>query len=182
MKTFELIIKNGGVAVIKTDTLYGLVASANNRTAVNNIYHIKKRNPLKPCIVLVSSIRDIKDMGFNLSHQVENICEQKWPGPVSIIIDAPDDIDLHYLHRGTGGIAFRIPADTGLRKLLKKTGPLVAPSANREGDEPAKDIKQAMKYFGDEVEYYMDGGICVNTKPSSIIRIHNDGHIHIIRE
>ena len=69
-----------------------------------------------------------------------------------------------------------------LRELLRKTGPLVAPSANIEGHTPAKNISEAMVYFGDRVDYYKDDGECDNYNASKIIRINNDLEIDIIRD
>ena len=182
MKSFIDIMKSGGVGVMKTDTLYGIVASAYNPTAVNRIYDIKKRDPLKPCIVLVSSFLDIIDMGFQIPDHVRSVCEQYWPGKVSIIIHAPDTLDTHYLHRGTGGVAFRVPDTSELTLLLKKTGPLVAPSANPEGSPPAMSIDEAMKYFGTLVDIYKDDGVCTNTVPSKLIYIKDNGDIQILRD
>src|SRR5204863_149383 len=65
---------------------------------------------------------------------------------------------FEYLHRGTNTLALRLPKDESLQNLLKKTGPLIAPSANVEGLPPAKNITDAKKYFGDGVDLYIDGG------------------------
>ena len=73
-----------------------------------------------------------------------------------------------YLHRGTKSLAFRIPTSPELRKLLEKTGPLVAPSANWEGRKPASTIKEAQKFFGPNVEFYMDAGRVIG-KSSTLI-------------
>ena len=67
MKKCISIIKNGGVAVIKTDTLYGIVGSAHNQHAVDKIYKIKGRSLLKPVIVLISDISDVQKLGIDIS-------------------------------------------------------------------------------------------------------------------
>jgi len=182
MKKCISIIKNGGVAVIKTDTLYGIVGSAHNQHAVDKIYKIKGRSLLKPVIVLISDISDVQKLGIDISVDFIKITENHWPGKVSIVIPIPETIDLHYLHKGTGGVAFRVPADADLRKFLKETGPIIAPSANHEGNEPAKNIREAMAYFTDEVDYYLDGGECTNTQASKIIKISENGEVEIIRK
>jgi L-threonylcarbamoyladenylate synthase len=56
--------------------------------------------------------------------------------------------------------------------LLKKAGPLVAPSANPEGMEPAKTIKEAKEYFGERVDFYINGGKLLSP-PSTLIEIKN---------
>jgi L-threonylcarbamoyladenylate synthase len=68
-----------------------------------------------------------------------------------------------YLHRGTGTLAFRVPDKKQLRDFLRKTGPLVAPSANPQGNVPAETIVQARKYFGNAVNCYVDRGSLVGS-------------------
>lgn len=77
---------------------------------------------------------------------------------------------FQYLHRGTKSLAFRLPKKKPLRELLEKTGPLVAPSANPQGLEPAKNITEAKKYFGDMVDVYVAGGK-LEGKPSKLISL-----------
>ncbi|MFT7328233.1 MAG: L-threonylcarbamoyladenylate synthase [Crocinitomicaceae bacterium] len=182
MKSFKDVIKKGGVAVIKTDTLYGLVCDARNHSAVDRIYTLKKRDKKKPCIVLVANYEQIKEFGINVNSIIKTL-DVYWPGKVSIILPAQDNsVNTHYIHRGTGGIAFRLPANDRLRKLLIDVGPLVAPSANPEGKPAARDISEAMDYFGDQVDYYLDGGIVKDARASKIIKISNNVNVKIIRD
>ena len=95
-----------------------------------------------------------------------------WPGKVSAILPCPSR-EFSYLHRGTKTLAFRLPKKGDLRELLKKTGPLAAPSANPEGLEPAKTVKEAKGYFGDAVDFYIDEGRLASL-PSTLIAIEND--------
>ncbi len=183
MKSFNQIIKNGGVAVIRTDTLYGIVCDAFNQHAVERIYHIKNRNPLKPVIVLVADYKQIALFGVSLSEEVKEMLSKYWPGKVSVILPASDTtVNTHYIHKGTGGIAFRIPDDEYLQKRLIETGPLVAPSANPEGKPPARSVNEAIDYFGDKVDYYEDKGTIQDIQPSKIIKISNTVDIEIIRD
>ena len=85
-----------------------------------------------------------------------------------------------YLHRGTKTLAFRLPKKENLRKLIQKTGPLLAPSANPEGLTPALTIAEAKKYFGNEVDFYVNVGK-LNKKPSTLVRIKN-GEVEILRQ
>jgi len=87
---------------------------------------------------------------------------------------------FEYLHRGTKALAFRMPKDKDLISLLKATGPLIVPSANLEGKKPARDIKEAQKYFKKEVDFYIDSGT-LKSEPSTIISLIN-GKIKIIRK
>lgn len=171
------ILRNGGVGVIPTDTLYGVVGLALNRGTVEKIYKLKKRNPLKPFIILVNDPKDLRLFGINLSEKLKTKLQSYWPGPVSIILECHDP-KFEYLHRGTNSLAFRQPAKPDLLELLKETGPLVAPSANPEGLPPANNINEAKIYFGNQVDFYMTGQVTL--KPSKIIKITEAGE-QIIR-
>lgn len=175
------VLREGGVAVIPTDTIYGIVGQALNKDAVLRIYQIKKRAPEKPCIILIGDIKELEKFLINLSEKQKNKFEElSAGGAVSIILDCPDDV-FSYLHRGTKTLAFRLPETKELRNLLMKTGPLVAPSANPEGLSPAKNINEARTYFSDSVNMYIDGGE-ISGKASRVIKLWKDGSISILRE
>jgi len=186
-------IKDGKIGIIPTDTIYGLVGSARIEETVERLYHVRMRNPRKPFIVLISSVDELQNFDIVLNNKTRNFLNNVWPGKVSVILPCPDD-KFEYLHRGTQKLAFRVPshrtmgrASPGngpgkkdLRELLYETGPIVAPSANPEGKSPAKTIEEARDYFGDDVDFYVDGGKLV-VEPSTVVRIEN-GNIVIIRK
>jgi len=123
------ILKSGGIGVMPTDTIYGLVGSALSKKTVLRIYKVRQRDLRKPFIVLIGSLGDLKKFGVKLNPRHLAFLRKIWPGPVSVILPCTGR-EFYYLHRGTRSLAFRLPKDKGLINLLKKTGPLVAPSAN----------------------------------------------------
>lgn len=170
------ILKIGGVAVMPTDTIYGIVGSALKRKTVERIYRLRKRNPKKPFIILIASSRDLAKFGIRPDARVKQFLNVIWSGPpsrrassgaVSVIFPCPTVASrgggpspaakFRYLHRGTKALAFRVPQPKVLRALLTKTGPLVAPSANLEGMPPVQNIAEAIRYFGDRVDAYVKG-------------------------
>ena len=172
------ILKEGGIGVFPTDTMYGLLGSALRSQTVERIYKVRRRNSSKPLIVLIGQIEDIQQFGIDLNTLPEKI-KTLWPGPFSILFSVTSP-ESEYLHRGTHEIAFRLPDDKELRELLKKTGPLVAPSANFEGDPPAQTIEEARSCFGDIVDFYIDGGKRI-AEPSTLVRI-EDGKVKVLRQ
>ena len=175
-------IQKGGVVVMPTDTIYGICGRAEDKNTVERIYKIRKRNPEKPCIILISEIDELKKFSINITDEQRKILESFWntKRATSIVLDCLDE-KLRYLHRGTNSLAFRIPASKTLQDLLFKTGSLIAPSANTEGYPPSKNILEAQNYFGNEVDLYIDGGEIFG-QASKIIRLHNDETFSIIRE
>ena len=179
-KNLITVLKNGGVAVMPTDTIYGIVGKAFSEPTVSRIYTIRKRSPEKPCIILIGDEGELKNFSIILSEKQKQVLQNYWPGPVSIILDCVDD-SLKYLHRGTSTLAFRLPSSLSLRELLVQVGPLIAPSANPEGILPTQNIDQAKKYFGDSVDFSLDGDT-LSGKVSKLIKLHKDGSVVVLRE
>ena len=172
-------IKSGGVTVIPTDTIYGVAASAWSKKAVERAYKIMQRNPKKPFIILISSIKDLKKFNIKLDKNTENILKKLWPGKVSVILPIISP-KFQYLHRGTKTLAFRVPKKPSLIKILRKTGPLISSSANPQGKKPARTIAEAKKYFGGKIDFYVSGGK-MKSLPSTLVEIKN-GQVSITRK
>ncbi|MCC7160460.1 Sua5/YciO/YrdC/YwlC family protein [Candidatus Nomurabacteria bacterium] len=154
-------LAKGGVAIMPTDTIYGIVGLALNEKTVERINKIKKRSLGKPFITLIGDWSETRKFGIEASqYKIPENTE-----PTTYIIK---------------GVSFRFPNVPELRKLLLKTGPLVAPSANPEGLPPAENISQAKEYFGDSIDFYLDGGE-ISGKASRIIKLNSDGSIDILR-
>ena len=164
------ILQEGGVGVLRTDTLYGVVACANDEAAVRRVYELKGRDDDKSPIVLVSGIDQLFD---ELSTQHAAYVKSVWPGPYSIIVPARNA--PVWIRRGNGSVAYRMPDDEDLRSLIESTGPLIAPSANPQGMQPAMNLEQAKYYFAGDVDFYIDGGTVHDSTPSSIVRLDPDG-------
>ncbi len=165
-------LKQGGIGVIPTDTLYGMVASVWNETAVERGYILRNRDLEKACIILIADIADLETFSVHPSPKERVWLDSVWPGKVSVLLPCPDTA-LQYLTRGTGNLAFRIPDDESLRAFLRETGPLIAPSANPQGENPAETIAEAKEYFGDAVDFYIDGGV-LQSPPSTIVKLESD--------
>lgn len=143
------ILKKGGIGTLPTDTIYGVVGSALKNETVERIYKLRERNPGKPMIILIGRITDLNLFGIKVDGGTEKILKNFWPGKVSVILPCPNK-KFAYLHRGTNSLAFRWPDKPDLIEILKQVGPMVAPSANPEGQEPAKNISKARECFGDK--------------------------------
>ena len=170
----------GQIGVIPSDTQYGLMCDALQPEAVERVYKVRQRTPDKPCVVLAASVEQILDIDGPDTNTVL-MAEKFWPGAISVVV-ANKKSTLQHIHRGGGSIVWRIPAVAELRALLEQTGPLLAPSANPEGQPPAATIAEAQAYFGDAVDFYVDGGARADQPPSTIIRFTEDGLIEVLRQ
>lgn len=169
------ILKNGGIGVLPTDTIYGVVGSALNKETIERIYRLRNRDSKKPMIIIIARIKDLALFDIKINRKFKKKLKEFWPGKVSIILPCHSE-EFAYLHRGMESLAFRLPNLKLLRRLLKKTGPLVATSANPEGEKPAQTIEQAEKYFNSNIDFYVDTGK-LKGEPSTLIEIKDNNVI-----
>lgn len=168
-------LRTGGIGILPTDTVYGLVGLANNPRVLQRIFEVKHREHT-PGTIIAASVDQLVELG--LHRRYLTAVEQYWPGALSVIV--PCGMALEYLHMGKHSIAVRIPDAPELCALLMRTGPLMTTSANEPGQPTATTIAGAQAYFGDRVDFYVDGGDLSGRPPSTIIRIVDDA-IEIIR-
>lgn len=174
--TANQLQESQAIGVIPTDTVYGIVARAIDEQAVARLYDLKKRER-KPGTLIAASLEQLEELG--LKHRYLKAVEQFWPGAVSVVIPVGDP-KLAYLHQGKMSLAVRIPDDSALQKLLTQTGPLLTSSANPPHEPTATSIQKAKDYFGDQIDFYIDGGDLSNREPSTLIRIIDDA-IEVLR-
>lgn len=166
----------GKIGVLPTDTVYGLVCSAHSETAVARLYGLKNRHK-KPGTLVAANITQLLSLGF--SKKELDVALIFWPASLSIILPLPTG-EYSYLMQEVGDIAVRIPNNLPLQELLEKTGPLLTTSANLPGEQPAATVREAIDYFGDKLDFYVDGGT-LSSPPSTIIKI-IDGKTVVLRQ
>ena len=136
------VIRDGGLVVIPTDTVYGVACDPRNKAAIDRIYRLKRRPRYKALQVLLASTDQLDELGLDLPSPLNRLSAAFLPGAFSPIAVARPDCTLETLadtadgRPGTQGI--RIPNSALCLAILKATGPLAASSANRSGDESAQ--------------------------------------------
>jgi L-threonylcarbamoyladenylate synthase len=115
------VLRAGGVALLPTDTIYGLHASAMNHQAVARVRSMKERDDHKPFVTIAASAEQLE----KIVATIPDVLREIWPAPLTAILAS-----------GETTIAARVPDLTWLRALLDRTGPLISTSANRSGDPP----------------------------------------------
>lgn len=177
----ELI--DGKVIAIKTDTVYGLICDALNKSSVSRIYDIKNRETKKPISIFVKDIDYIKkivDENF-VNEKAYKVMKEYWPGALTVILKKKKDV-LDYLTCGLDSIGIRIPNDIFLMSLLKDLPfPLAETSCNISGEKEYKNPQIIFDKLGKEVDYIVDGGEIKNNVASTVVSFIND-NIKIIRQ
>jgi len=171
------LIHMGAIGVIPTDTVYGLVAAATNPNAVAKLYATKLRE-LPPGTMIGASVTDFADLGFpaDTLQKVKHL----WPASLSIVLDA-SNIPT-YLKQQRPSLPVRIPNVPVLRALLRQTGPLMTTSANAPKQPTSTTVAMAKEYFGESIDFYVDGGDLSGRPPSTIIGITPNDNIEIFRQ
>ena len=160
-------LSSGGVAVIPTDTVYGLAAHPAFPEAVDRLYAIKGRDRSKPIALLAADFAAASRFVGGMAEKPARLAAMRWPGAFTLVV------------RGEG---LRVPDHEWARRLLARCGgTLRVTSANLSGMEPAKEAKSAIGQIGSLVDIVVDGGPSPGGRPSEVVRVTDDGETEIIR-
>jgi len=161
-------IKNGGIVVIPTDTVYGIGCDPYNQEAIKTIYKIKGREKTKHLPVLGYSKEEIAKIAFfdELSKKIAN---KFWPGPVTLILKVKEKEIANSLNLESK-IAVRVPNHPCALSLLKECKLLVGTSANPSGLPPFKDSMDIPHKFSD-YGVLLDAGKISNPGESTIVEV-----------
>jgi L-threonylcarbamoyladenylate synthase len=174
------LIREGGLVVFPTETVYGLGADALNPDAVKRIFTAKGRPADNPLIVHVAEVAAIGRVAAEISPTAHRLLAAFAPGPVTLVLPARADLP-RIVTAGLDTVAVRLPAHPVAQALLRSVGvPVAAPSANRSGAPSPTTVEMAQRSLGDAADMYLDGGPCTVGLESTVIRIHDD-EIAILR-
>jgi L-threonylcarbamoyladenylate synthase len=155
-------IKEGKVIVFPTDTVYGLIANATDKKAVEKIFKIKKRKKEKEIPIFVKDLKMAKKLA-RIEKSEEEFLKKVWPGKVTVILKK----------KNQGKIGLRIPKYRLVNLLLEKLKkPLTGTSANISGRPASTEIKKIIKQFENQKikpDLIVDAGNLKPAKPSTVI-------------
>lgn len=180
---FELLcnlINNGELAIVPTDTVYGIIADATNEEAIKKVYMAKRRSFSKPLIIMVSSIEMLKKYVKNISDVEKKLIEKYWPGRLTILFKRNNKISDLLTNSGDY-IGIRLPDNKELCKLMNMLNkPLVSTSANISDNMTITEISMLEDELKNNISYIVDGGK-LNDLPSTLIKV-EDEKIIFLRE
>lgn len=163
------LLLRGGVVGLRTDTVYGLVASVHRPDALRRLIELKVRPPGKPFILLASGWLTVRSVTSHLTPVARILGSRYWPGPLTLVLPADEDLPEEVTSPGPE-VAVRVPADVALQALLGEVkAALAAPSANRPGEPPARTAEQVAATFGSGIDLVVDGGEVDDLRPSTIV-------------
>ncbi|MDR2436997.1 MAG: threonylcarbamoyl-AMP synthase [Endomicrobium sp.] len=164
-KTAE-IIKNGGIAIVPTETVYGFAVDAFNIAAQKKVYNIKGRNQKKPLILMAPGIESVK-LFVDISQKSYKIAKKFWPGQLTLIFPTTETGKI--VSGGKKDLGVRIPNNEFMFKLLKDMKrPIFTTSVNISNKKSAKNSKDILKFDG-KVDVIVDDGKCKFSFESTVI-------------
>ncbi|MEN3324842.1 L-threonylcarbamoyladenylate synthase [Mariniflexile soesokkakense] len=175
-------LKEGGLILYPTDTVWGIGCDATNPEAVKKVYALKQRVYGKVLICLVADDRMLKKYVKQIPEMALNIIDVT-DKPTTIIYDDAQNLASNLVAED-GTIAIRIPDDDFCFQLCRRlNGAIVSTSANISGFPTPNSFKEIQPAILKGVDYVVNlhhEKIC--SKPSSIIKLSNNGVVKIIRE
>ncbi len=153
------ILKDGGLVVFPTETVYGLGANAYDENAVANIFKAKGRPQDNPLIVHISSLDQVKDIAVDVPDEFYKLAERFMPGPLTVILKKSDKIP-YVVTAGGDTVGVRMPDNAYTRQLIAKSFPLAAPSANRSKHISPTTAQHVYEDLNGEVDLILDDGAC----------------------
>ena len=174
------IVKNGGVIVFPTDTLYGIGCDPYDEKAVEKIFKIKNRDKTNPLPILASSIIDIEKIVL-LDRNAKKLAQIYWPGALTIIVPLIDKKISDNLRAGKMSIGVRVPNNICVLSLLKDCKYLTGTSANKSGEPGCKSFSEVLSSSLRGFDAILDGGEVEEGVQSTIVDLTGQ-HPRVIRE
>jgi L-threonylcarbamoyladenylate synthase len=163
------VLRRGGVIIVPTETVYGLVADMKNEKAVKNIFKIKKRPHSQPLQVLASSTAQAKRLFKSVPVKASVMMKNKWPGPLTLVLKKSSVVN-DTVTGGLDTVGVRVPDHGFVRKLIRAYGvPLAATSANLSGNKPPVSASEISKAVLKNTDLIIDGGKCQIGRASMVL-------------
>lgn len=176
------VLQKGGLILYPTDTVWGIGCDASNSEAIAKIFKLKQREDNKALICLVADDRMLKKYIKKIpevAYDIIDVAEE----PITIIYDEPQNLAQNLI-ASDNTIAIRIPNDDFCFQLLRRfNGAIVSTSANISGNPTPNSFKEISPDILKGVDYVVNlHQEKKSTKPSSIIKLGNNGEVKIIRQ
>ena len=167
------VLLAGGVAVIPTDTVYGLAAHPSFPAAVERLYTIKGRDARKPIALLASDAEAARDfLGGEMPSAASSLAARHWPGALTLVLPKGDVFE-----------GVRVPDHGWTRRLIARCGGVLrVTSANLSGRRAATDVPAALAEVGLSADIVVDDGVSPGGVASTVVKVDAAGNMTILRE
>lgn len=161
-------LQRGGLAVLPTDTVYGIAADAFSATATAQVFDVKRRSRRFPLPVLIRSPKQLAGLCTVVPESADLLMAAYWPGPLTIVVPSEPNLAWN-LGDAEGTVSVRMPLDDVALAVIRNVGPLAVTGANLAGQPPATTAAGARQQLGDGVEVYVEDGPRRGRPPSTVV-------------
>ncbi len=166
------VLRQGGVVIVPTDTVYGVACHPDFPEALERIRHMKGRDAAKPFQLLAASTADVWADGALHTPETERLAAH-WPGALTLVLPTTKGHPEGY----------RVPDDDRLRALIVACGgTLRCTSVNLSGEPPARDATEVATALGSAVDLLLDGGPAKLGTSSTVAQISPSGTLTLLRQ
>jgi L-threonylcarbamoyladenylate synthase len=167
----SILLREGGVVALPTDTVYGLAAAIFNRGAVSTMFVIKGRPREQGVPVLIAAESQLREVTSDISDVALALAKRFWPGALTLVMKRHERLPLNV----TGGrdtVAVRLPDHPCPQSLISACGsPITGTSANRHGGVEPTSSEEVQRQLGSRLSLILDGGPSPISIPSTILDV-----------
>lgn len=163
------VLRDGGIVVFPTETVYGIGAAAHACFGAQEIFDIKVRPLDKPLPWLVEDEDALDIYGVDVPEYAHTLAKRFWPGAVTLVVKASDEVGQDF-RADDGTVGLRSPDHGVIMDLIRASGgPIIATSANTSGEEPPTDFVELEERIIAAADVVLDGGETGYRKHSTVV-------------
>jgi len=165
------IIKNGGIAVYPTETVYGIAAVYDNETNLERLFAAKGRKETNPVLLLIESRQQLAGIAAEIQPEAQALIDTWWPGPLTMLFKARRSLSP-YLTGDEGKVACRVSSNAVAQRLVQLVGsPITSTSANLAGEASATRIADIPGQLLERVDVVIDAGATPGGLASTLLDV-----------
>lgn len=164
-------LREDGIVALPTDTLYGLAVNIRSSAAVRQLFALKGRDARAALPLIAGNLAQVVACGGRLDAREAALAAAFWPGPLSLVRDAPAWIAPE-VHGGHRTVAIRIPAHLVARRLCEAWGGVLSATSANVSGAPAVDRAEALGALGEDARVLViDAGVTPGGLPSTLVDV-----------
>jgi len=184
------LVDSGGLVAFPTETVYGIACRVSSDSLIK-LDRLKGRNPEKRYTLHIGQETETREYVPTVGLRTQKLIKKAWPGPLTIVFELDEqdvnkqrkslDTEVFKSLYGDNSIGIRCPDHPIALALLQLShGPVVAPSANITGQEPAVDGQEVLAQLSGRIELLLDAGPCKYKKSSTVVKVGKKG-VEVLR-
>jgi len=165
------ILRDGGVAVFPTETVYGIGADIRNTEAVRRVYGLKNRELSQPLMAHCASSVQLLEYVADVPAWIQPLMSRFWPGPLALVFRSSATVPA-IVTGGRDTIGIRMVGHPVARDLIEELGaPIAGTSANLHGEPATSRFDLVSPSLLERVDVALDAGLCGRDVPSTVLDV-----------